>query len=506
MNQTAGAYHQKTSYDRSKMGGHFLDWQNQPELFKIYDGLEAVPMPREIPLPQENLFALYGGRRKPPSVDAFDLQELSRILLLTYTLTSQTRHPGGSFYFRSAASAGALYPTEIYILSNGVKGLDDGLYHFSIREHALVKLRDGSLLGAANGFMKDRDLNDVPLTFFLTAIFFRSAWKYRDRSYRYHLLDTGHVLENLDLSFRALGLRSENTFDFDDRSVNRLLGLDENREAALAVCCLKGKRDFGRTLETHPILDLPETVKKASRVSLGEFEVSEVRRVHAAGYDMMYRNPDLDMGNILGLVLESRVSIPLASMPDAGLTYPEAVFRRRSSRNFVAKTLPISHLGALLKVVSAMDCGGLDPYFPSICNGFLAGNIESLEDGFYLMDDMTKGLGLVKSGAFINVMSHICLDQEWMASASLHFLFMANITSLERSWGPRGYRYAMMTAGLMGERLYLAASALGLGCCGIGAFYDGEASMLLGLNASSRVLYVVALGITKTLLKRETLL
>jgi len=123
-----------------------------------------------------------------------------------------------------------------------------------------------------------------------------------------------------------------------------------------------------------------------------------------------------------------------------------------------------------------------------------------------LMDDLTKGLGLVKSGAFTNVMSHICLDQEWMESASLHFLFMANMTILERSWGPRGYRYAMMTAGLMGERLYLAASALGLGACGIGAFYDGEASDLLGLNASSRVLYVVSLGITKTLLKRDTLL
>jgi len=77
--------------------------------------------------------------------------------------------------------------------------------------------------------------------------------------------------------------------------------------------------------------------------------------------------------------------------------------------------------------------------------------------------------------------------------------------SLERSWGPRGYRYAMMTAGLMGETLYLAASALGLGCCGIGAFYDGEASSLLGLNESSRVLYVVSVGIIKSMLKRDAI-
>jgi nitroreductase len=64
----------------------------------------------------------------------------------------------------------------------------------------------------------------------------------------------------------------------------------------------------------------------------------------------------------------------------------------------------------------------------------------------------------------------------------------------------------MLTAGLMGERLYLAASALGLGCCGIGAFYDGEASRLLGINESSRVLYVVSLGILKSMLKRDGML
>ncbi len=55
----------------------------------------------------------------------------------------------------------------------------------------------------------------------------------------------------------------------------------------------------------------------------------------------------------------------------------------------------------------------------------------------------------------------------------------------------------MMMAGGMGERLYLTASALGLGCCGIGAFYDREASGLLDLNNKSRVLYVVAVGPVK---------
>jgi len=57
----------------------------------------------------------------------------------------------------------------------------------------------------------------------------------------------------------------------------------------------------------------------------------------------------------------------------------------------------------------------------------------------------------------------------------------------------------MMMAGRMGERIYLAASSLGLGCCGIGAFYDEEARDLLGLNRESRVLYLVDVGPVKSL-------
>ena len=497
MSQTAGSYHEKTRYERSKMGGHFLDWQNQPDVFKRYDGRETVSMPRDMSLPREDFFALYEMPLKNPvSQEVFDLEELSRILLLTHTLTSRARHPNGMFYYRSAASAGALYPTEIYVLSSGVKNLDPGLYHFSIADHSLVKLRDGHPLETVDGTL---------LTFFLTAIFFRSAWKYGNRSYRYHLLDTGHVLENLSLALKALRYPFEADFDFDDSAVNRLLGLDESREVALAVCRLKGQVDSPRAYDSRTIEDLPDTVKKASRVSPREVDVPEVRMAHAAGYDIKSGKTDLGVCNSLGIIPETRVSVPSAPVPEPGLPYPEAVFRRRSSRNFVAETLPVSHLRALLKVITATNGGGPDRDLNTICTGVLTGGVESLEDGFYLMDDPAEGLGLVKSGAFIGAMSHICLDQEWMGSASLHFVFMTNMMILERSWGPRGYRYAMMTAGLMGETLYLAASALGLGCCGIGAFYDGEASRLLGLSEPSRVLYVVSLGILKSMLKRDAI-
>jgi SagB-type dehydrogenase family enzyme len=133
-----------------------------------------------------------------------------------------------------------------------------------------------------------------------------------------------------------------------------------------------------------------------------------------------------------------------------------------------------------------------------MCTGFLAGNAEGFDPGLYLLETSSSSVGTVSSGFFTKRMARICLDQAWLANAAVHFLFMSDLNSVDQACGPRGYRYAMMTAGAMGERLYLMAAAMGLGCCGIGAFYDMEAAELLGLNSTSRLLYLVAVGPVKS--------
>ncbi|MFH1488498.1 MAG: nitroreductase family protein [Pseudomonadota bacterium] len=137
------------------------------------------------------------------------------------------------------------------------------------------------------------------------------------------------------------------------------------------------------------------------------------------------------------------------------------------------------------------------PYERSLCTGFLAGRTEGLPPGFYLLDREGTSLGQAASGDFPDRMTRICLDQAWLSQAAVLFLFITDLAALDKSWGPRGYRYAMMTAGRLGERLYVAATAVGLGCCGIGALYDGEAARLLGLQGLSRLLYLVGIGPVK---------
>ena len=55
MIKTAVQYHDHTSYDRHEMGGHYLDWQNQPRVYKEYPGIDPIPLPRNVQLPSGSL-------------------------------------------------------------------------------------------------------------------------------------------------------------------------------------------------------------------------------------------------------------------------------------------------------------------------------------------------------------------------------------------------------------------------------------------------------------------
>jgi hypothetical protein len=71
------------------------------------------------------------------------------------------------------------------------------------------------------------------LSFVVTGTFFNSAWKYRERAFRYLLLDSGHLVENLNLALRAEGLFPRMDYDFEDDKISALLALDEEKEVPL---------------------------------------------------------------------------------------------------------------------------------------------------------------------------------------------------------------------------------------------------------------------------------
>lgn len=170
-------------------------------------------------------------------------------------------------------------------------------------------------------------------------------------------------------------------------------------------------------------------------------------------------------------------------------------------RNFVTDRLPANYLDALLEsVFSGLGVTAAEPESAegeSISVGLLAGDVEGLNPGLYNLDREKRSIGTVVETAMIGAMARVCLDQAWLANCALHFLFLTNLEIIERNRGPRGYRHALMKAGRIGQRIYLTATSMKIGCCGIGAFFDDEASQVLRLNDQSRLLYLVAVGPVK---------
>jgi len=498
--KTGAQYHDHSSYDRHRMTGHMLDWSNQPTVFKKYEGIDPLLLPKDVPLPEKRLSHILKQTDVAGEAEEVTIEDLSRILLVTNGLTARARYADGDFYLRSAASAGALYPTEIYVTAGAIRGLENGLYHFAVRPHGLHPLRKEGTQTCVLRILPDGDIGSPVMTFLFTAIFFRSAWKYRDRAYRYHLLDTGHVAENLILALMALGLPYRVHDDFQDEVVDRFLGLDPQREVTLAAISVPGP-SVGREKGPAEIPPLPGKIGEACRVAGLEKDYPVIGEIHRAGARPgSIRLPPQEVRHETGLSFQSLDPLDRALVWPEIMDVGEAVLQRRSRRNFVRSPLSQEAMMPLVDALCRADPGkpGREDFgVPMPHAGFLALAVEGLAPGFYGIDTVQKKYGMIVPGDLGEDMARICLDQSWLKNAGAHFLFLADFDLLDRRWGARAYRYAMLAAGRLGERLYLATTAMGLGCCGIGAFYDREAARLLGLEGGMRLLYLTAVGVVK---------
>jgi SagB-type dehydrogenase family enzyme len=492
-------YQNRTAYDRHGMSSHGLDWGNQPDVFKTYPGLETISLPEQYVLPTDNLSALLERDLTDSQAPEIGHDCLALILRLTHALTAKARYGGVDFYYRSVASAGALYPFELYVGLSNVPGLESGLYHHDVADQGLTILRAGNVNSALAGALKTRREKPPALIFFLTSIFCRSSWKYRDRSYRYHLLDTGHLAENLALALTAVRVPFEVHYDFADGPINQLLGVDTQRETCLAV--VGAWIGVGAPSESVDLAEPAGDLAAASRVAASEVLYPLILEVHSASSVVVEPSDETrrmleKLGPVTG---EERRTIRPDKWPEV-MDYAEAVFRRRSMRNFVPEELPADCLDALLTSLCSDIGGGRateSQGADAVSVGLLVGNVQGLDAGFYLLDRQNLSIGAVCKGEMMDRMAHICLDQSWLANCAVHFLFLSNFELLQQNRGLRGYRHVMLSTGRLGQRLYLAATSMRLGCCGIGAFYDREAAELLGLNEQSKLLYLVAVGPVK---------
>ncbi|MGH2418690.1 MAG: SagB family peptide dehydrogenase [Candidatus Limnocylindria bacterium] len=135
---------------------------------------------------------------------------------------------------RTAPSSGALYPIETYVVVHNVEGLERGVYHYAVRDHELELVRSGDFRAhTVDQAIGQEFLGECGAVIFLTQVIQRMRPKYQDRSYRYGLLEAGHIGENGYLAAASLGLGACGVGAFMDDQINEMLGVDGVQEAAV---------------------------------------------------------------------------------------------------------------------------------------------------------------------------------------------------------------------------------------------------------------------------------
>lgn len=221
-----------TRHVRGKMRVGGLDWANQPDTYKRYPRAPRLALPSPQTAGGSGLWTVLAMRQSVRDFQTapLTLAELSQLLWAAQGITRQVQ----GYSFRTAPSAGALYPVETYLVIHSIQGIGPGVYHYAVETHELEELRSGDYrLPAAKAAMDQGIAAEANVVFVWTAVFERSKWKYRQRAYRYIYLDAGHIAANLALAAVALGLGSCQVAALYDDEANALLGVDGVNEGTL---------------------------------------------------------------------------------------------------------------------------------------------------------------------------------------------------------------------------------------------------------------------------------
>jgi SagB-type dehydrogenase family enzyme len=170
------------------------------------------------------------------SARSLDLEALAKSSIWPTGRPENASRCGTTFSFRSAPSAGALYPNEIYLVWPAQPGQSDpapGVFNYDVHNHSLVRIATGSFPAGRIVPVSNVKCRIRLHCFWLPAFFSAVPGNIVKRAYRYVLLDAGHVMESLRLAIRVAGFSCRLTQRFDDPAVNRLLGLDPRKEVGL---------------------------------------------------------------------------------------------------------------------------------------------------------------------------------------------------------------------------------------------------------------------------------
>jgi SagB-type dehydrogenase family enzyme len=164
------------------------------------------------------------------TTDSLTLAEVSQLLWAAQGVTDARG-------LRTAPSAGALYPLEVYLVVGRVEGVAPGLYHYTPSGHRWLCLRKGALQAElSQAALGQRSIERAPAVMVIGAVYERTAGKYgRERSARYVPMEAGHAAQNVCLQAVSLGKATVVVGAFTDDKVKRILSLPDPVEVLYLI-------------------------------------------------------------------------------------------------------------------------------------------------------------------------------------------------------------------------------------------------------------------------------
>ncbi len=483
-------YHERTKYNEETIASKSigLDWSKQPVPFKEYKLGKSIDLK---PYLQEDTTEVWWRR-------------LSQLLLSSYGLTARVDTMGAPIYLRAAPSAGGLYPAEIYLVSRGTSLLPQGLYNYQAQTHSLVHFWESDVWQSLqSACFWHPVLQETQLAIAITAVFYRSAWRYQDRAYRRIYLDTGHLLGNIELAGAINDFRPHLIGGFIDEAVNNLLYLDAGNEGATCAIGLADLLDVQQNLSPG-LTALPSTIQtEYPAIPDGQLlpYYHKATAIESVNLPVKQLSANEDKYNF-----PFCLKVPTASAPiDWGGKLEElkqTIFQRRSTRAYNGENLTLDELKALLDFTYQpqnyieQELDGAPDYFAlHLIETFIAvSGVEGLESGCYYYAPKSQELRQIRFKNFRRELHFLCLGQDLGRDAAAVLFHTADLPAAIAQYGDRVYRYLHMDAGHLGQRLNLAAIRLGLGVSGIAGFFDDRVNEILGIPVNEAAIYITTLG------------
>lgn len=494
-------YHEETKHHLHRYARSlgYMDWKNQPNPFRFYEGVKTV----SLPLPEENRKTEYMDlyTRKKTDPQGFSLENISRFIALALGLSAWKAISGSRWSLRMNPSSGNLHPTEAHFLLPFTDPIPCGVYHYNPFIHALEQR------AIISGDLWKRILNHFQTHGFLaglSSIFWRESWKYGERAFRYCNHDVGHALACLSFSASLLGWRVTVLNSLSDRDIETILGFDRTawhaleKETPELLCFVHAHEqhqiprglpdeiiDGFSSLLFHGTPNLLSDNKVNWEIIYKTEKLTEKPRTSKKRYDYGHRKfttasmPSLDAAQIIRQ-RRSAVSFNPGGQisKDRFMAMLDKTLPRNLCAPFDAQLFdPNIHLFIFVHKVREILPG---LYF-LVRNENHLREIQHLAKPDFLWEQIDAGfpLYLLEHGEFRQTAIKVSCHQDIAGDSVFSLGMIARFKSLLDK-EPFRYRHLFWESGMIGQVLYLEAEAHGLRGTGIGCFFDDAVHALLG--------------------------